>query len=530
MADTPLTLAETASVFGEMLTFRAMLAAETEPRRRKAMLAGKVEDMLNTVVRQIAFVTFEIRVHDERREGELTPERIGEIWLDVQRESLGPAIGFEDEYRWYWTYIPHFIHTPFYVYAYAFGDCLVNSLYAVYQGAEAGFAAEISRHAARRRQQAAQGALGAVRARRVRPEFLEEGPLGGRRLHRRARGDGLIRWPTMTRFPAGCGATPASRRRWAGSRRGSRERAISACRSTGRATRRPQGGAGRHQGAADEGGAASRHHPQRAAGGIRQRAGHAPGERAADGLVLRAPPHGRRAGPDWQQKFRSFEHEAARAASLGQVHRAVAKDGRALACKLQYPDMDSAVEADLTQLKLVLSLYERYDRAVTTDEIHAEVADRLREELDYARELAHMRLYRIMLADEPAVFVPEPLPELSTRRLLTMTWLEGVPLLDAVKEPLAARNEIARNMFRTWYVPLYYYGVIHGDPHLGNYTVRTDRGINLMDFGCIRIFPAAFVKGVIDLYHALDRDDEALAVAAYESWGFKKLSATSSTC
>ncbi len=142
MADTPLTLAETASVFGEMLTFQAMLKAETDPKRRKTMLAAKVEDMLNTVVRQIAFVEFEIRVHDERRPGELTPERIGEIWLDVQRESLGPAIRFEDEYRWYWTYIPHFIHTPFYVYAYAFGDCLVNSLYAVYQGAEQGFAAK----------------------------------------------------------------------------------------------------------------------------------------------------------------------------------------------------------------------------------------------------------------------------------------------------------------------------------------------------------------------------------------------------
>jgi oligoendopeptidase F len=140
MADTPLTLAETASVFGEMLTFRAMLRAETDPKRRKAMLAGKVEDMLNTVVRQIAFVEFERRVHDERRTGELTPDRIAEVWLAVQSESLGPAIGFEDEYRWYWTYIPHFIHTPFYVYAYAFGDCLVNSLYAVYEDAHEGFA------------------------------------------------------------------------------------------------------------------------------------------------------------------------------------------------------------------------------------------------------------------------------------------------------------------------------------------------------------------------------------------------------
>jgi len=140
MADTPLTLAETASVFGEMLTFQAMLKAETDPKRQKSMLAAKVEDMLNTVVRQIAFVEFERRVHDERRQGELSADRIGDIWLDIQGESLGPAVKFDSEYRYYWTYIPHFIHSPFYVYAYAFGDCLVNSLYAVYQGAAPGFA------------------------------------------------------------------------------------------------------------------------------------------------------------------------------------------------------------------------------------------------------------------------------------------------------------------------------------------------------------------------------------------------------
>jgi oligoendopeptidase F len=140
MADTPLTLAETASVFGEMLTFRALLARETDPKRRKLMLAAKVEDMLNTVVRQIAFASFEIKVHDERREAELTPDRLGEIWLAVQRESLGPALRLDGPYRHYWAYIPHFIHTPFYVYAYAFGDCLVNSLYAVYQDAHQGFA------------------------------------------------------------------------------------------------------------------------------------------------------------------------------------------------------------------------------------------------------------------------------------------------------------------------------------------------------------------------------------------------------
>jgi oligoendopeptidase F len=136
---TPLTLAETASVFGEMLTFRALLDAETDPARRRIMLAGKVEDMLNTVVRQIAFYRFEQKLHDERRSGELVPERIGELWLDVQTESLGPAFEFTPDYRVFWSYVPHFIHSPFYVYAYAFGDCLVNALYAVFRSGHPGF-------------------------------------------------------------------------------------------------------------------------------------------------------------------------------------------------------------------------------------------------------------------------------------------------------------------------------------------------------------------------------------------------------
>jgi oligoendopeptidase F len=140
MAPTPLTLAETASVFGEMLTFRKLLANTRDAKERKAMLAAKVEDMINTVVRQIAFYTFERAVHTERKNGELTAARIGELWLDVQRESLGPAIELKPGYETFWCYIPHFIHSPFYVYAYAFGDCLVNSLYAVYEKAEAGFA------------------------------------------------------------------------------------------------------------------------------------------------------------------------------------------------------------------------------------------------------------------------------------------------------------------------------------------------------------------------------------------------------
>src|SRR3954453_17379216 len=234
-------------------------------------------------------------------------------------------------------------------------------------------------------------------------------------------------------------------------------------------------------------------------------------------------------GPEWQSRFKSFEREAVRAASLGQVHRAVALDGTNLACKLQYPDMGSAVEADLRQLRLAMGVYERYDKTVSTADIHAEIADRLREELDYEREAAHMRLYGEILKDEPGVAVPRPIAELSTRRLLTMTWLEGSPILEiAENAPIELRNELALRMFRLWYVPFYYYGVIHGDPHLGNYTVAPEtngeRTVNLLDFGCVRIFPARFVKGVIDLYHALERDDRELAVEAYRSWGFGDLS------
>ncbi|HEX9465064.1 MAG TPA: AarF/UbiB family protein [Alphaproteobacteria bacterium] len=229
-------------------------------------------------------------------------------------------------------------------------------------------------------------------------------------------------------------------------------------------------------------------------------------------------------GPDWESEYGSFEREAAAAASLGQVHRATSKSGQRLACKLQYPDMASAVGADLRQLKLIFALYERYDPAVKTREIHAEISARLREELDYDRESRHMRLYRHMMRDEDAVEVPVPVSELSTRRLLTMTWLDGVRLMEVKDWPVARRNEVAANMFRAWYVPFYEYGVIHGDPHLGNYSVRPDGGINLLDFGCIRVFQPKFVRGVIDLYHALESGDQDLAIHAYETWGFTGLS------
>ncbi|MBT7268343.1 MAG: AarF/ABC1/UbiB kinase family protein, partial [Rhodospirillaceae bacterium] len=231
-------------------------------------------------------------------------------------------------------------------------------------------------------------------------------------------------------------------------------------------------------------------------------------------------------GPDWQSKYADFGQDAAAAASLGQVHKATAKDGREIASKLQYPDMQSVVEADLRQLKLVFNIYRRYDQAIDPTAIHGELSARLREELDYIREAKQLRLYAEMLSDEASVHVPEVVDELCGDRLVSMTWLEGTPLLPYIEAngDTASRNQVALNMFRAWYVPLYHYGVIHGDPHLGNYTVRDDGSINLLDFGCIRVFEPSFVRGVIDLYTALKDDDPDLAVHAYETWGFDNLS------
>ena len=167
-------------------------------------------------------------------------------------------------------------------------------------------------------------------------------------------------------------------------------------------------------------------------------------------------------GPGWLKEFEHFEREARKAASLGQVHRATSLDGRDIACKIQYPDMSSAVEADLRQLKLLFLLYRQYDKSIDPGEIHTELSERLREELDYEREAKNMLLYRNMLADEACVHVPEPLLDVSSKRLLSMTWLEGAPLLDSREASIERRNDLAMSMFRAWYVPFYHYGVIHG--------------------------------------------------------------------
>ncbi len=233
-------------------------------------------------------------------------------------------------------------------------------------------------------------------------------------------------------------------------------------------------------------------------------------------------------GAGWENKFKSFEHHPAAAASLGQVHRATALDGASLACKLQYPDMQSAVEADLNQLQLLMSIRKRFDPAIDASEIAVEIAARLREELDYKREACHIALYQDMLKGHDAIRVPNVWPALSTGRLLTMDWLTGRKLLDHKDAPLSARNRLATAMFMAWWFPFSRFGVIHGDPHLGNYTVFDDDkgkpvGINLLDYGCIRIFPPSFVAGVVDLYRGLLRGDDALVVHAYETWGFKRL-------
>ena len=228
-------------------------------------------------------------------------------------------------------------------------------------------------------------------------------------------------------------------------------------------------------------------------------------------------------GENWLTNFKVFDKQASAAASLGQVHFAEDINGKKLACKLQYPDMGSAVQADLKQLKLIFSLYEKYDSAISTEAIHEELSDRLKEELNYTHEIKNLKLYRHMLSDLNQITLPNPIDELSTNRLLTMTRIDGSKIMDfiAKNSDIKIRNQVALNMFKAWYIPFYKYGVIHGDPHLGNYTIRPDGGVNLMDFGCIRIFRPDFVTGVIELYKALRDGDEEQAVNAYKSWGFE---------
>ena len=236
-------------------------------------------------------------------------------------------------------------------------------------------------------------------------------------------------------------------------------------------------------------------------------------------------------GPGWRDRFAEFDFKPAAAASLGQVHKGRTLDGELVACKLQYPEMASAVETDLSQLDLLFSLHKRIGAAIETREIAREIRERVREELDYQREARIARLYGLMLADKPFVRVPRVHDELSTRRLLTLEWLDGRKLTEFEAAPQEARDAIAVGLFDAWWRPFLRYGIIHGDPHLGNYAVvargegaaLTVEGVNLFDYGCVRIFPSRFVRGVVELYQAFRSDDEARLRAAYTLWGFPEL-------
>lgn len=233
-------------------------------------------------------------------------------------------------------------------------------------------------------------------------------------------------------------------------------------------------------------------------------------------------------GADWQSQFAAFDKEPTAAASLGQVHKAQGHDGRALAVKLQYPDMASAVAADLQQLDFIFSLFRRMEGAIDVSEMRREIGDRLTEELDYTMEAGHARLYHDFFgSDDPLVRVPDVVDALSTGRLLTLGWMDGQKILNFTEESQEIRNRLSTAIFHAWWRPFAHIGVIHGDPHLGNYTVfRQDGvpdGINLLDYGCIRKFPARFVQGVLDLNEGLMKDDEAQIVHAYEQWGFEGL-------
>ena len=230
-------------------------------------------------------------------------------------------------------------------------------------------------------------------------------------------------------------------------------------------------------------------------------------------------------GNDWLNSFHSFEKIAKKAASLGQVHKAIVRNNmQTVACKLQYPDMEAAIKADLKQLKLILKVYKQIDNSIITEDIYDELKERLIEEVDYVREARHMAYYNNIFKKNNFINIPQTISSLCTPKLLTMSWLNGEPLSNFYKKNQKIKNNIALNLFHAWYVPFYQYGIIHGDPHPGNYTITNGgKNLNLLDYGCIRVFKGNFVQAVIKLYIALKNKNNDLAAEAYKSWGFTKL-------
>ena len=228
-------------------------------------------------------------------------------------------------------------------------------------------------------------------------------------------------------------------------------------------------------------------------------------------------------GDNWENNFSFFDKEASFAASLGQVHKAKLKNNEIVACKLQYPDMSSAVEADLNQLKIIFKIYSSYNKSIQIREIYKEIEARLKEELDYKLEHRHLKIFEYMHKKNYFIKIPKVYKNISTQRLLVMEYLDGKKLIEYKNSSQKIRNELAKNLFMAWYLPFYKYGIIHGDPHLGNYSVNKDNNINLFDYGCIRVFPAKFVKGVIDLYFALKEKNDQKIKLAYKAWGFNDI-------
>lgn len=229
-------------------------------------------------------------------------------------------------------------------------------------------------------------------------------------------------------------------------------------------------------------------------------------------------------GINWRDLFQDFSLKASHAASLGQVHQAVSKEGVKLAIKLQYPDMETTINADLKQLNLVLGIYQTFNKSIDTQDIADEIRERLHEELDYIHEAQNLKQFREIFKNTlDFIVVPEVYPEFSTRRLLTMEWIEGKSALDFVGDENNFRDELGRKLFLAWYWPLYRFGILHGDPHPGNYLILSDERISVLDFGCVRKFDKLFLQAVVDLYVALRDNKPELAVDAYRRWGFKDL-------
>jgi predicted unusual protein kinase regulating ubiquinone biosynthesis (AarF/ABC1/UbiB family) len=227
-------------------------------------------------------------------------------------------------------------------------------------------------------------------------------------------------------------------------------------------------------------------------------------------------------GTDWQKHFASFQTTPTFAASLGQVHKASLLDGQEVACKLQYPDMHAVLQQDLRYFSTFCRLYERYGGALKTSLLQEELQEHLLKELDYGQEAKHMGWFSEALSDHPEVRVPQTIHRLSTDRLLTMTWCEGHPFVEAFQLGQEQKNDLGKTLFLAWYKPFYQYGLLHADPHYGNYT-WTKTHLNIVDFGCVRVFSPQFIQSVFFLYDALEKGDKEKEIEAYRLWGFENL-------